>query len=90
MDILNIYIIPMTTKVQRWGNSLGVRLPKFAAEQVSLKAGSEVDVRVDGGQIVVRPLKKKSYKLKDLLAAIKPAHLHPEIGGGRPAGRELP
>ena len=79
----------MGTKIRKWGNSLGVRLPKAAAEEAGLSDGSEVEVRVQYGAIVLRPVKKPRFKLKDLLAAIRPDNIHPEIDAGPPRGREI-
>jgi antitoxin MazE len=61
----------MKVKIAQWGNSLGLRLPKAAAEAAGLKAGSEVDVSVEGRELRVRqPLPYKHYRLEDLLAEI--------------------
>jgi antitoxin MazE len=61
----------MKVKVAKWGNSLGLRLPKAAAEAAGLKAGSEVDVVIEGRDLRVRPLAPiKPYRLEDLLAEI--------------------
>jgi len=59
----------MRVKIAKWGNSLGLRLPKAAVEATGLKPGSEVDVSVEGRNIQVRqPLPIKHYRLEDLLA----------------------
>jgi antitoxin MazE len=59
----------MKVKVAKWGNSLGLRLPKAAVEATGLKPGAEVDVIVEGPNLLVRqPLPIKHYKLEDLLA----------------------
>ena len=59
----------MKVKVAKWGNSLGLRLPKAAVEATGLKPGAEVEVTVDGPNLVVRQhLPVKQYKLEDLLA----------------------
>lgn len=79
----------MVTKIRKWGNSLGVRLPKSAAQDASVKDGSPVDVRVKNGEIVVRPVKPPKYRLKDLLARIRPGNTHREADFGTPRGREV-
>lgn len=81
--------IHMRTKVRKWGNSLGLRLPKSAAEEARVENGSPVDVRVKNGVIVVRPLRKSRPKLSDLLKGIRPGNLHSEVDAGKPRGREL-
>ncbi len=79
----------MITRVQQWGNSLGVRLPKFAAQQVHIVKGTAVNILVHNDGIIVRPAPKKGLKLKDLLAAIKPENLHSEINSGHRVGKEI-
>jgi antitoxin MazE len=81
----------MATTVQRWGNSLGVRIPKAIAEQVELAEGTEVEFVAAGGELTIRPRRKRrrKYKLSELLAQMKPRHRHGELHSGGPRGREL-
>src|SRR5258707_9797866 len=59
----------MKVKLAKWGNSLGLRVPKAAAEAAGLKAGTEVDVVVEGRELRIRPsLPFKHYRLEDLIA----------------------
>jgi antitoxin MazE len=59
----------MKVKVSKWGNSLGLRLPKAAVEAACLKAGADVDVAIEGSELRVRSLSPaKRYRLEDLLA----------------------
>jgi antitoxin MazE len=63
----------MKVKVAKWGNSLGVRLPKAAAEAAGLKAGSELEVTVEGSDLRLKkkPLRIPHYRLKDMVAEMK-------------------
>jgi len=62
----------MKIKIAKWGNSLGLRLPKAAVEAMGLKAGSDVDVAVEGSGLRVRPvLPAKHYRLDDLVAEMR-------------------
>jgi antitoxin MazE len=62
----------MKVKISRWGNSLGLRLPKAAVDATGLKPGAEVDVMVEGRDLRVRqPLPIKHYRLEDLVAEMK-------------------
>lgn len=62
----------MRVKLAKWGNSLGLRLPKAAVEAAGLKPGSEVEVTVEGRDLRVRqPLPIKYYRLEDLVAEMK-------------------
>ncbi|MEF3310728.1 AbrB/MazE/SpoVT family DNA-binding domain-containing protein [Paenibacillus sp. GYB004] len=72
-------------QVQKWGNSLGIRIPKSLAIKVGLEEGSEVDLDVENGHLVIKP---KSATLEELLAQVTPDNLHQEISTGKPQGRE--
>jgi antitoxin MazE len=78
----------MVTKVLKWGNSLGVRIPKAFAKDAGMAAGSEVDFQVRDGQLVIRPLAAGRYSLAQLIEEITPSNLHEEIGTGGGVGRE--
>lgn len=79
----------MRTKVRKWGNSLGVRIPKAFAEEAVLGEGSAVDVSVSEGRIVVTPVAARRYTLDTLLAGVTRENRHAEITTGRPRGREV-
>jgi antitoxin MazE len=78
----------MQTKIQKWGNSLGLRIPKSFAEQVGVEAGSDVDLSVEDGELVVRPRRSPRYQLKELLQAVAAKNVHEEIETGTCVGRE--
>jgi len=71
--------------IQKWGNSLGIRIPKAMAVKVGLKEGSEVDLDIEDGHIVIKP---KSNTLDAMLEQITLENLHAEIPTGKPEGRE--
>ncbi len=77
----------MVSKVQKWGNSLALRIPKTFAEEVDLAEGSRVEISIEDGRIVVAPAKRE-WKLSQLVAGISPANTHGEIVWGKPAGSE--
>lgn len=83
----------MIARVQKWGNSLGLRIPKAFAAEARLAPGAPVDVTVREGKLVVRPLatrRPRRLSLDRLLARVAPENLHgPEWPDGT-AGRELP
>ena len=78
----------MPTTVQKWGNSLGIRIPKSIAEQVKLRNGTEVELDTAGGVLTVRPRRRK-YTLAGLLAKAKGPSPHRDLDKDRPVGREL-
>ena len=65
----------MSVKIQKWGNSLGVRIPKTVIEKVNLSENSEVEIESKNGTIVIFPAKKE-YSLDSLLEQITKNNLH--------------
>jgi antitoxin MazE len=78
----------MRARVQRWGNSLALRIPKAFATETALESGSEVDLTLDDGRLIVTPLAAPSYELEDLLAQVTPENLHGEVDTGSSVGDE--
>lgn len=78
----------MQTKIQRWGNSLGLRIPKSFAAEAQVEAGSTVDLSVENGELIVRPVTRRTYALHALLAGINAYNLHEPVDSGEPVGRE--
>lgn len=74
--------------VQRWGNSLAVRIPAVLAGQLDVKDGAQVELTVRNGELVVRPVKAEKLSLRDLLKNCKPSQLHGETDFGEDVGRE--
>ena len=79
----------MVTTIQKWGNSLGVRIPRDIAQDIGLTEGRDVTVEKSGGALVVRPVQLPRYNLKKLLKGITPKNKHPEIDWGKPVGKEI-
>ena len=77
----------MVTSIQRWGNSLAIRIPKPFASQAGLAEDTDVEIVVEGDRIVISPAKRE-WKLEKLLAGISPSNRHREIRWGQPKGRE--
>lgn len=78
----------MQIRVLRWGNSLGLRIPKSFATEAGVEAGSEVDLSIEGGDLVVRPTRRQRFRLTDLLDKVNANNLHAEVDTGHPVGRE--
>lgn len=79
----------MKTKVQRWGNSLALRIPKPFAEEAGLEQHSEVDISIVDGALVVTPCPEPSWSLEELLEKVTDENIHGEIDTGSPVGREI-
>ena len=80
-----------TVIAQKWGNSLGIRIPKEAADKIGIDQGTELELSVSSQQgiITIKPKKvKKEYSLEELLSRITAENRHSEIELGK-EGREL-
>mgnify|MGYP001948033078 CR=1 FL=1 len=81
--------VKMTTTVQKWGNSLAVRIPKHIGEFADIKEGLEVDITVDDQQAIKIIPKTKKPTLEELMAKITPENQHKEVDWGKPEGAEI-
>jgi antitoxin MazE len=77
----------MRVRVQKWGNSLAVRIPRAVAADAGLREGSEVDMVAKDGDVHLRPIGPR-YELADLVRAIKPGNRHRELEWGSRQGGE--
>ncbi len=77
-------------QIAKWGNSLGLRVPKDIAAQAGLTEGSRVDVeaRADGS-VVIRKAQRR-YTLEELVAGMTPDKAHPPLIDDEPRGSEFP
>jgi len=78
----------MKTKVQLWGNSLALRIPKAFAEETHMHAGTAVELAVSEGSLVMRPVRRTRSSLKSLLMAVDSANLNLDPFDDFPLGRE--
>ena len=78
----------MQTRVQKWGNSLGVRIPRGLADEVGLGAGTEVSLIAKDGELVLRPSLPSRLRLADLVAGITPENFHGSVDTGDAVGCE--
>lgn len=78
----------MKVQIQKWGNSLALRIPKSFAVETKIEQGSTVEVTLEKEQIVVKPVKKE-ITLENLLADVTEENLHAEIDFGKAEGKEV-
>lgn len=78
----------MKTQLAKWGNSLGLRIPRAVALDARVAEGDEVEVTVEDGAIVVRPAVRR-YTLEELIDGITPSNKHQELDWGPPVGKEI-
>ena len=80
----------MRRRVQRWGNSLAVRLPADVAAACALREGSPVEVQHDGNAVRIVPIEhRRTYRLGDLVRRISRTNRHSATDWGRPVGKEV-
>ena len=79
----------MTAWIQKWGNSLALRLPKTLANDANIAEGSRVElVRTEEG-VLIKARSKPRYQLGALLKRVSRKNTHPETHWGRSLGREI-
>jgi antitoxin MazE len=72
---------------RKWGNSLGIRIPRGVAEQAGVEEGTQVEIKTEQGRIVITPAVPR-YTLEELLKGISNRNLHGEIDLGASQGKE--
>jgi antitoxin MazE len=66
-------------KILKWGNSLGLRIPKSFAKEAGVEQGSPMDISLDGGRLVIRPVHPAIYKLSEMLSRVREDNIHKEV-----------
>jgi antitoxin MazE len=96
MYIFGIYIFSkgdkiMQTKIQKWGNSQGLRFPKHILQEAQISVEDELNIFVSDGKIVIEPVNKNKnkYKIKDLVSQMPKNYSTDELDWGRPVGKEI-
>jgi antitoxin MazE len=79
----------MHVQIQKWGNSLAIRIPKSFAKQIKVSQGSFVDLLTFEGKMIAKPLDKIEYSLEQLLVGVTEQNLHTEIDTGSAIGKEV-
>ena len=78
----------MRTRVQKWGNSLALRIPKAFATEVGLQKEASVEISLADGKLVISPVAEPKLTLKQLLAMVTKQNLHHEVDTGPAVGKE--
>lgn len=79
----------MHVRVQKWGNSLALRIPKPLAKDAEVTEGTVLNLAVSEGKVVATPVEQKKLSLREVLAKVNKKHLHGEVDFARSAGREI-
>jgi antitoxin MazE len=78
----------MMVRVQKWGNSLALRIPKPFAGDAKVSEGTELGLVVSEGRLVATPVRRRRPSLRRLLSRVTRKNLHGEVDSGPPVGRE--
>jgi len=78
----------MQGQIQKWGNSLALRIPKALAAEAGVEEGSAVEIELSELGLVIRPLPEPAYSLQELVAGITEENRHGEVDSGPAVGKE--
>lgn len=78
----------MKLKVQKWGNSLALRIPKALAIEANVASGSTVEMSLSNGELKIKLVEDQEYTLDELLSGITGENIHDEVSTGIPQGKE--
>lgn len=78
----------MASKIQKWGNSLALRIPKSYAEALEFNEGASVKIKIVKDKLIISRKKKQDIKLNELLSGINDKNLHKEVLYTKPVIRE--
>ncbi len=78
----------MRARIQKWGNSLALRIPKALALEAHIDNDALVELVLVEGQLVIRPIPDPQWTLEELLSGVTEGNLHHEVDTGPPVGKE--
>jgi antitoxin MazE len=79
----------MIVKTAQWGNSIGVRIPRAIAKKKGIDLDTDVEVDETKDGVIIKPVGRRAYSLKELVKGITPQNRHDEADFGRPVGKEI-
>lgn len=79
----------MKTRMQKWGNSMAMRIPKHIVEELGLEEGTEVEISVEDRRIIVSPVQPLTYDLAQILKKVNSRNIHAEVEWSASVGKEL-
>lgn len=79
----------MEVRLQKWGNSNGIRIPNIILKSLNLKPNDKVEIREENEQIIISKVKKQSLTLEERIKNYKGPNLAKEFSWDEPQGREI-
>ena len=78
----------MAAKIQKWGNSLAIRVPKTYADALGLTEGTDIKIKIIKDKLIISRKKRQEIKLSELLSKVINKNLHKEIFFTKPSVKE--
>lgn len=79
----------MRARVAKWGNSLGLRIPKSLSQELGIEEDGQVEMEVLQGKLIIEPIRAKEYSLDEMLTRMTPENCHGESDWGDAVGVEF-
>jgi antitoxin MazE len=79
----------MITRIQKWGHSLALRIPKSFATEVGLEQHALVKISLEDGKLIITPIEEMAYSLESLLSQVTEENIHREVNTGSAVGKEI-
>lgn len=78
----------MIRRIQKWGNSLAVRIPKAFADEMKLAENASIRMMLEDGALIIKPDDESKWKLEKMLAEVTEENIHGKWETGEPSGKE--
>ena len=78
----------MISRIQKWGNSLAVRIPKAFADEMKVAENASIQMMVKEGTLYISPIEEPIWKFEELLAGVTAENIHGEWETGPASGNE--
>ncbi len=78
----------MLSKIQKWGNSQGIRLPKYVLDDAQIHVGDDLEITVKEGQIALKKMAKRKFELAEMVKRMPRGYHTREESFGTPTGKE--
>lgn len=79
----------MKVKLQKWGNSMGIRIPNLLLKEFDLKLNDELKLTYDDDKIIITKSKNKQISLAELFKNYKGKNLAKDFEWDESVGKEI-
>jgi len=78
----------MVSRIQKWGNSLAVRIPKAFADEMKVAENASIQMMMRQGALIITPMEEPKWNLEELLSGVTEENIHSEWETGPSSGNE--